>query len=87
LLSLNEEAFGIAAGIATVFVGKGNKFLDAIMGAKVTAHGTLWWLAGQDAPLVVVDRLVVYNFQLREQDAPATLSREQDAPATLLGEP
>jgi len=34
------------------------------VGAKVTARGTLWQLAGHDTPLVLVEELVVHPFSL-----------------------
>ena len=37
---------------------------DAFVGARVTASGALWWLAGLDTPLVVVEQLSARPFSL-----------------------
>jgi len=62
---------------------------NGFVGAKITARGTLWWLAGQDVPLLLAEVLDAHPFSL-EGDGSILLPsapREQDAPATLRREP
>jgi len=53
-LQVGEEIYLLVTGAAA----------NDYIGARVTARGTLWWLAAQDVPLMVVEELTVHPFSL-----------------------